>query len=33
MIDPPVVKRALKTVELALSLGILEKDWMNDGEE
>lgn len=27
MIDPPVVKRALHTVELALKLGILNKDW------
>lgn len=29
MIDPPVVKRAETTVNLAISLGILSKDWMN----
>jgi citrate lyase subunit beta/citryl-CoA lyase len=27
MIDPPVVKRAQKTVDLAVSMGKLEKDW------
>ena len=27
MIDPPVVKRALKTVDLAVSLGVLDSDW------
>lgn len=27
MIDPPVVKRALKTIKLAESLGILKADW------
>jgi len=27
MIDPPVVKRALKTIELAISLGKLNSDW------
>ncbi len=27
MIDPPVVKRALKTVEMAETLGMLEKGW------
>jgi citrate lyase subunit beta/citryl-CoA lyase len=27
MIDPPVVKRALKTVNLAISMGLLKKDW------
>lgn len=33
MIDPPVVKRAEKTIELAVSLGILEKDWMAKEKE
>jgi len=27
MIDPPVVKRAIRTIELALSLGKLPTDW------
>ncbi len=27
MIDPPVVKRALKTIELALEAGLLAEDW------
>lgn len=27
MIDPPVVKRAIRTIELALSMGKLPKDW------
>lgn len=27
MIDPPVVKRALKTIDLAVDLGIISKDW------
>lgn len=27
MIDPPVVKRAQKTIDLAISLGILSKNW------
>lgn len=27
MIDPPVVKRALRTVKMAEALGLLEKDW------
>ena len=27
MIDPPVVKRALKTVNLAITMGLLKKDW------
>jgi citrate lyase subunit beta/citryl-CoA lyase len=27
MIDPPVVARALKTIELALNLGRLSKNW------
>ncbi|MCB8994967.1 MAG: HpcH/HpaI aldolase/citrate lyase family protein, partial [Bacteroidales bacterium] len=29
MIDAPVVKRAQKTIELAVKLGILSKDWRN----
>jgi len=34
MIDPPVVKRALKTVEQATQGGVLETDWMDrEGEE
>ncbi len=28
MIDPPVVKRAIRTIELAISTGKLEKKWM-----
>lgn len=31
MIDPPVVKRALKTVELALATGRLDEDWRSGG--
>ena len=31
MIDPPVVKRALRTVELACRMGILPEDW-REGE-
>lgn len=27
MIDPPIVKRALKTIDLAVKMGKLEKDW------
>ena len=27
MIDAPVVKRAQKTISLAVSLGMLDKDW------
>lgn len=30
MIDAPVVKRAQKTVHLAISLGLLNKEWMNE---
>lgn len=30
MIDPPVVKRAVKTLDLALRLGLLTADWMNE---
>jgi citrate lyase subunit beta/citryl-CoA lyase len=29
MIDPPVVKRAMHTIELALAAGKLDKDWRN----
>ncbi|MCP4216374.1 MAG: HpcH/HpaI aldolase/citrate lyase family protein [bacterium] len=32
MIDPPVVKRALKTIDLAEKEGIIGKDWRNDNE-
>jgi citrate lyase subunit beta/citryl-CoA lyase len=28
MIDPPVVKRAEKTIALALQFGMLQKDWL-----
>ena len=27
MIDPPVVKRAIKTVNMAMTMGLLKKDW------
>ena len=27
MIDPPVVKRAIKTIELAITNNLLDKDW------
>ena len=30
MIDPPVVKRALKTLELAISFNLISKDWRTD---
>ncbi|PKQ64594.1 citrate lyase ACP [Labilibaculum manganireducens] len=30
MVDPPVVKRQLKVLELAINLGILSKDWRNE---
>jgi len=30
MIDPPVVKRAQKTIELAIKMGKLSKDWDNN---
>jgi citrate lyase subunit beta/citryl-CoA lyase len=33
MIDPPVVKRALKTVEQAVQGGVLAADWMDEGDE
>jgi citrate lyase subunit beta / citryl-CoA lyase len=32
MIDPPVVKRALRTIKLALDTGKLESDWREGGE-
>ncbi|NVN93743.1 MAG: citrate lyase subunit gamma [Bacteroidetes bacterium] len=30
MIDPPVVKRAIKTIDLAINMGKLSKDWRNE---
>ena len=34
MIDPPVVKRAQRVIELALLNGLIEKDWMvNHGND
>ncbi len=33
MIDPPVVKRALRTIQLALDTGKLEQDWREGGEQ
>ena len=30
MIDPPVVARAQKTLDLAVRLGLLKSDWMNE---
>lgn len=30
MIDPPVVKRAITTIELAINMGKLDKDWENN---
>jgi len=33
MIDPPVVKRALGTVELAVRSGILARDWREGGDD
>lgn len=30
MVDPPVVKRQLKILELAISLGIISKDWRSE---
>ena len=32
MIDPPVVKRAEKTIKLALNLGLIDKNWNADNE-
>jgi len=33
MIDPPVVKRALRTINLALKEGIIPENWRNDNEQ
>ena len=33
MIDPPVVKRALRTVEIAVRAGLLDPDWKERGKE
>ncbi len=33
MIDPPVVKRAQRTINLAVSMGILSKNWREEGNE
>jgi citrate lyase subunit beta/citryl-CoA lyase len=33
MIDPPVVKRAQKTIDLAISLGIISKNWREENYE
>ena len=30
MIDPPVVKRAQKTIDLAVKMGELSKEWRNE---
>jgi len=30
MIDPPVVTRALRTIDLAVKLGILEPGWRDE---
>jgi len=30
MVDPPVVKRALRTVQLALATGLIKKDWRDE---
>jgi hypothetical protein len=30
MIDPPVVKRALKTIDLAVKLDIISKEWRTE---
>jgi len=32
MIDPPVVKRALRTIDMALREGIIAQDWRNENE-
>jgi citrate lyase subunit beta / citryl-CoA lyase len=32
MIDPPVVKRALRTIDMALKEGVLSEDWRNENE-
>ncbi len=31
MIDPPVVKRALHTVKLAIATGLLAENWKQEG--
>jgi citrate lyase subunit beta/citryl-CoA lyase len=33
MIDPPVVKRAVRTINLAVKEGIIPEDWRNQNEE
>lgn len=33
MIDPPVVKRALRVIELATGMGVLSKKWRTEGNE
>ena len=33
MIDPPVVKRAVRTINLAVKEGIIPQDWRNQNEE
>jgi len=33
MIDPPVVKRAETTVNLAISLGLISENWLSETEE
>lgn len=32
MIDPPVVKRAQQTIDIAINLGLLEKNWRNNND-
>lgn len=33
MVDPPVVKRAIKTIEQAIEVGKLNKNWMDENKE
>jgi citrate lyase subunit beta/citryl-CoA lyase len=33
MIDPPVVKRAQRTIDLAVTLGLISKNWREEGNE
>ena len=33
MIDPPVVARALRTIDLAVRLGLISENWINDTEK
>jgi citrate lyase subunit beta/citryl-CoA lyase len=33
MIDPPVVKRAQKTIDLAIKSGLLAEDWKTNSDE